>query len=151
MNTCATCGDKVLFGGIAVGTTHFCNQACRERYETAVRLPMAVSIYKQCLARLRHDPSNPVLRQETLAAGRAYVLLARRSQGQGGALHVFDEVALSNDIAAACAAASAPPAASPTVSQSPEQRLERLDGLRRKALISEEEYQRKRTAILDEV
>jgi hypothetical protein len=57
--------------------------------------------YQDALARLKRDPANPDLREETLYLGRAYSNLTRSRKG----VTLFDEVALSNDINAACAGA----------------------------------------------
>jgi hypothetical protein len=60
--------------------------------------------YEAALARLKLDPIDATLRQETLRLGRIYSNLSRHRTG----VTVFDEIALMNDINAACAAASAP-------------------------------------------
>ena len=57
----------------------------------------AKQAYLESLEKLKRDPENPDLREQTLALGRAY---ARK--GVPG----FDEVALMNDINAACARAA---------------------------------------------
>jgi hypothetical protein len=63
---------------------------------------------------------------------------------------MFDEVALANDIQAACAAASSGSVtASGTLSI--EQRLERLESMRQRTLISDQEYAAKRKEILSEL
>ena len=101
--------------------------------------------YRDSFARLKSDPTNPDLKQQTLSLGRAYSNLTRNRKG----VTVFDEVALSNDISAACAAASARSASS--VSSSPEERLNRLAELRQKGLVNEDEYQKRRAHILEEI
>lgn len=111
----------------------------------AKRLREAHAAYKDSLARLKKDPSNPDLKQETLALGRAYSNLTRQNKG----VTVFDEVALSNDIGAACAAASAHQSSAQM--SSPEARLARLADLRQKGLVSDEEYQNQRGKILREL
>jgi hypothetical protein len=58
--------------------------------------------YEDALQRLKQDPNNPELRGEALRLGRAYSSLTRRSR-RGSR---FDEVALMNDINAACARAT---------------------------------------------
>jgi len=62
----------------------------------------ALEAYRISLARLKADPRNADLRKHTLALGRIYSNLMRDNKGQT----VFDEVALMNDISAACAGAS---------------------------------------------
>ena len=58
--------------------------------------------YLTCLRYLEQDPNNPDLRKKTLELGWAYSDLMRDSQGHT----TFDEVALMNDINAACAGAT---------------------------------------------
>lgn len=62
-------------------------------------LAAALAAYRNCLERLKADPNNPELRQEALQLGRAYSNLTRNKEG----ITVYDEVALKNDIDAACA------------------------------------------------
>lgn len=64
---------------------------------------------------------------------------------------VFDEVALANDIQTACGTQTAPQPHLAQDSLSPEQRLERLQALKGKGLISEEEYLAKRSQILNDL
>src|SRR5690349_4614065 len=106
-------------------------------------LQAAYKAYQDLLRQLRQAPTNPQLKQKALDAGRNYVSWTRR----GKSSTVFDEVALANDIQAACAAAST--ASVPTaVVLTVEQRLERLQLLRQRALISDHEYDAKRKEIL---
>ncbi len=58
--------------------------------------------YQDALHKLKSDPNNPDLREMTLQLGRKYAALMRDSKGHS----VFDEVALMNDINAACARAT---------------------------------------------
>jgi hypothetical protein len=114
-------------------------------------LDAARDAYHASLADLRNEPTNPTLRHTTLELGRAYSSLTRENKG----VTLFDEVALSNDIGAACAAASAPiimpMAATPPAPASIQDRLRQLESLRSQALISDEEYTSRRERILDEV
>ena len=64
--------------------------------------------YQASLTLLKTDPRNADLRQQTLALGRAYSNLMRDKKGRT----VFDEVALMNDINAACSGASEFPVSS---------------------------------------
>jgi hypothetical protein len=66
---------------------------------------------------------------------------------------LFDEVALMNDINAACGGAPTHPMAdrSTPIEQSIEARLAKLADLRSKGLINEDEYISRRKRILDEV
>ena len=64
----------------------------------------AKEAYDKALAELKVDPRNPEKRQRTLQLGREYSKTTRDDKG----ITVFDEVALMNDINAACAAATGP-------------------------------------------
>jgi hypothetical protein len=104
--------------------------------------------YQKALARLKQDPANPDLREETLKLGRAYCGLMRNRRG----VALFDEVALSNDISAACAAAFRPQRQPVAIAQpSVESRLTNLAELRSKGLIDESEYTTRRQEILRDI
>src|SRR5215217_2106412 len=57
--------------------------------------------YRSSLSRLKKNPTNAELRGQTLELGRKYSNLTRNRKG----VTIFDEVALKNDIDAACAGA----------------------------------------------
>lgn len=109
----------------------------------------ALKAYRRSLAQLKEEPGNPDLRQQTLALGRRYSHLMRDKKGNT----VFDEVALMNDINAACAGAgsqartSLPERAEGDI----EQRLERLAGLKQRGLIDDLEYTTRRKEILESI
>ena len=108
--------------------------------------------YFNSLTALKKHPNNPELREQTLAKGRAYSALTRQHHGQGKSVTIFDEIALMNDINAACAAATiAQPKVKTEMKNTIEQRLEELSELRGKSLISQQEYETKRQNILDEI
>lgn len=134
-------GVLLLFG-IAMGKSAAWARAARDAAERA---------YHESLDRLKADPGNANLRQETLALGRTYSNLTRDKKG----VTLFDEVALMNDINAAAGGASspsAPPAASgPGEHGTIEARLAKLVTLRNQGLITEQEYETKRQRIVDEV
>lgn len=117
------------------------------------QLEQAEYNYRSSLDDLRRNPTNPSLRIRTLELGRILANLTRNKKG----VTVFDEVALSNDIAAACAAAAAAPdrttapVAFTSATVSIQDRLRQLDDLRTQALITEDEYAARREKILDEV
>lgn len=113
--------------------------------EKVRRLAEARDAYQSSLANLKHDPTNADLKQRTLALGREYSNLTRDSKG--GTL--FDEVALSNDINAACAGATRH--SSPGNVQSLENRLARLADLQSRGLVSSQEFQEQRSRILQEL
>ena len=107
-------------------------------------------IYQEALHRLKSDPSNPNLREEALRAGRYFSNMSRNWRG----VTLFDEVALMNDINAACAAASAPRFVAqpiPTPRQPVEARLQRLLELKSQGMIDEQEYAERRREILKEI
>jgi hypothetical protein len=99
--------------------------------------------YHAGLQRLKENPTNAVLRQEVLALGREYSNRTRNQQG----ITIYDEVALKNDIDAACAGAVA--IQKPTASA--QERLTALKGLFADSLIDEAEYKRQRQCIIDGV
>jgi hypothetical protein len=104
-------------------------------------LEEAQRAYRTCLERLKADPTNPNLRQEVLHLGRVYSNLTRNKMG----VTVYDEVALQNDIDAACAGAVSMPA------KSVEERLAKLGELLKAGHISEQEHRERRQKILDEI
>jgi hypothetical protein len=77
----------------------------------ALALAQAKKAYFAALERLKRDPHNPDLREEALARGRAYAGVSKGLASAG--VTVFDEVALMNDINAACARAGMPQAPAP--------------------------------------
>lgn len=120
--------------------------------EKTRKLAAARAAYQSSLAKLKHDPTNADLKQRTLALGREYSNLTRDSKG----VSLFDEVALSNDINAACAGATRhqPPASGgslPPSAGSLESRLSRLADLQSRGLLSAQEFQEQRARILQEL
>jgi hypothetical protein len=111
------------------------------------RLREAKTEYMTSLARLKSDPTNADLKQQTLALGRAYSNLTRDSKG----VTVFDEVALSNDINAACAGATRTAFQLSGQPQSIDTRLAKLAELKRQGLISDDEFRDQRARILREL
>ncbi len=67
--------------------------------EAAAALKLAEKDHLESLNVLKQDPHNPDARERTLAKGRVYATRAR----SGAGVNLFDEVALMNDINAACA------------------------------------------------
>lgn len=119
-------------------------KAKKEAIEKAIKdreeaLRNAQYAYEIVLVELQNDPRNPNLKQEALRLGREYSNLCRDEQGNT----IFDEVALMNDINAACAAASAVNA--PSV----EERINTLNRLLANGTINQVEYQQRKKQILD--
>ena len=111
----------------------------------------ALEAYKNSLAQLKTDPGNSDLRQLTLSLGRIYSNLVRDKKGNT----IFDEIALMNDINAACAATQqAIPMQniSPTPqNDSVEARLVKLNELYEKRLIDTEDFQRRKQEIINSI
>lgn len=119
-------------------------KAKKEAIEKAIKdreeaLRNAQYAYEIVLVELQNDPRNPNLKQEALRLGREYSNLCQDEQGNT----IFDEVALMNDINAACAAASA--ANTPSV----EERINTLNRLLTNGTINQVEYQQRKKQILD--
>jgi hypothetical protein len=111
------------------------------------RLNQARDAYFDSLRKLKANPTSADLRQTTLQLGRTYSNLTRNQQG----VTIYDEVALSNDINAACAGAATLVNTQQPQLQTIESRLQKLAELKSKGLIDEQEYAARRTKILDEV
>ena len=105
--------------------------------------------YLTSLNDLKANPTDADLKQQTLALGRAYSNLTRDKNGNT----LFDEVALMNDINAACAAAAVgdryPNSSLPGLSI--EERLEKLSALRVGGLIDDADFARRKREIVDSV
>ena len=100
--------------------------------------------YRSALARYRNDPPDQGLRQVALEAGRQYSQSTRNSYGNA----YFDEAAIRNDLDVIAEAA---PIKAEPLKTTIEGRLQTLEGLFTKGFITEDEYQSRRSAILDEV
>ena len=113
------------------------------------RLEAARTDYERSLSDLKNTPADPHLREQTLAKGRVYSAMTREDK----AVTVYDEVAILNDINAVCAAVAAVVApASPKSSTTPiEARLEKLSALKLRGLITADEYESRRGALLSEI
>lgn len=110
----------------------------------------AKKAYLLSLSELKQDPTNADVKQHTLALGRHYSNLTRDKKGNT----LFDEVALMNDINAACAAAIITTNASVVATQpdlSIETRLRTLGDLKQKGLIDTVEYDKRREEILSSI
>lgn len=104
--------------------------------------------YRESLERLKERPSDPDLRQVALNRGRYYSNLTRKRRG----VTVYDEVAISNDIGAACASANQAPSSSGSAASAPlEARLNRLKQLYESGAIEEHEYRDRRSKLLEEI
>jgi hypothetical protein len=119
------------------------SKAARREEDRAFReFEEARDSYQQLLAQLRSQPHNAQLRSLALERGRHYARLTR----ENGSATLFDEVALGNDINAACGGLASGPATTDL-----ETRLRRLGDLLAKGLIEEKEYLERRREILREL
>jgi hypothetical protein len=109
--------------------------------------------YRASLADLRADPTNPHLREETLELGRRVIRLNSRSGVRGG----LSELAMTNDINAACAHAVNHPGAVARVAvvnpgalstDSVAKQIEDLNNLRRIGVLTDEEFERGKALFL---
>lgn len=136
--------DVITF---VVATGVFLAIAAYAKWNTT-RMVGAQAAYRDALEKLKANPNSPQLRTAALELGRAYSNITRNQKG----VTVFDEVALSNDINAACAASvlMASSSASTAVGTT-EARLQKLLDLKTSGLITDEEYGSRRSKILDEL
>ncbi len=146
------CGGMILFVvAMIIYSVKVGNEQTKrlkaERDEQIRQLNAAKNGYFASLRSLKANPTNPDLRERTLELGRKYSNLTRNKSG----VTVYDEVALSNDINAACAGAATLVGNTSASSQTIESRLQKLAELKSKGLIDEQEYAARRTKILDEV
>jgi hypothetical protein len=107
------------------------------------KLLQAKQAYLSSLENLKKEPRNADLRQKTLELGRTYSNLTRDSKG----VTMYDEMALMNDIGAACAAATA----TEVPSISTQDRINTLISLREQGIIDEDEFKERKKAILDSI
>jgi hypothetical protein len=146
-DSCSVCGATILFGAQFVGSEPCCPR-CRPKAELLRDIQQAEESYKAALAQLKASPTSAELRERALDFGRKYAARTRSAAGQGN-VTIFDEVALANDLQAACAAATA---ASPRGNEDAiEDRLLRLAELRDNKLISDQEFGERRQQILGEL
>lgn len=113
-------------------------------------LEKAKAAYRASLAALAENPTDTVLHQKTLELGRTYSNLTRDRKG----VTLFDEVALMNDINAACGAKVGIAGQTPTAAPAPpttEDRLKKLALLNEQGLVDDQEYNERRRKILDEL
>jgi hypothetical protein len=130
----------ILFAVVFFGVAIFSGYQKSKQQEDALRL------YRASITALKSDPANANLRQNTLELGRHYSNLMRDKKGNT----VFDEVALMNDINAACAAAhqfQASNTAAPSHGDI-ENRLSKLKNLKDKGLIDDADFEARKKEIM---
>lgn len=116
------------------------------------KIATSKAAYHASLETLTGDPTNPRLRKATMEFGRVYSNIARNNNG----VALFDEVALMNDINAACGGITAisnsgNPPTPPDAGLSIQDRLTKLRQLKEHGFISESEYEKKRQQLISEV
>jgi predicted RNA-binding Zn-ribbon protein involved in translation (DUF1610 family) len=165
MKRCVYCRQLIVLGAVGTGTGFACpgcvetarlrerearqvaHQTAQERARREQELEylrQAKEAYSFSLGRLKERPDDPDRKQKALQLGRLYASWTGYFQGDSN-VTLFDEVALGNDLQAACAAASVVSSAGPPA---PEERLHRLEALREKGLVTEQEYESKRAEII---
>jgi hypothetical protein len=102
--------------------------------------------YRSSLGELKKSPANADLRQRALELGRIYSNLMRDKKGNT----VFDEVALMNDINAACAATQQVVSAQ-LPSGDIEERLRRLQELKDKGLIDNADHAKRKAELIAQI
>lgn len=115
----------------------------------AKRKREARDAYQGALSKLKANPSSSDLRQQALSLGRAYSNVMRDKKGNT----LFDEVALMNDIGAACAATHQVIAQQRPVitGETVEDRLIQLRNLLAKGLIEQDDFDRRKREITDQI
>lgn len=122
----------------------------KERLERIQHYNKVKDEYFDSIKKLKNNPTNADLKIYALGAGREYAELTRQYAGYEG-VTLFDEVALMNDINAACAGATFVTNEKFMNVQTIDQRLAKLLELKEKHLINEQEYEERRQKILDEI
>jgi hypothetical protein len=108
-------------------------------------------VYELAKNKLRQQPSNNQLREKALQAGREYYKSLRNGQ-----LSIYDEQAITNDLAAVAPISQANNTVKPNTNQSDENsqsdivvKLEKLNLLKNKGIISQSEFEAKKKDLID--
>ena len=113
------------------------------------QLTQAKQAYEASLGKLKENPKDIALREQTLKLGRVYANIARNNKHT-----VFDEVALMNDInvvAGSDVEGKNVSIENAATEKSIEERLHKLQKLKEQGLITEEEFEQKRSDILSDI
>lgn len=138
-------GFVLLFVVMVIVVTAIIRSEMRQKLKPS--LEKTKNDYFNSLSKLKNEPTNSDLKKTTLDLGRAYSQITRKFEGDE-AITIYDEMALMNDINAACAGAMKTNAANP---QTAEVRLSKLSELKEKGLINEQEYETKRKSVIEEI
>lgn len=87
--------------GFVIGIAAYVSSLLNAAKKRIRALRIAKRAYELALNELRSNPNSPDIRQTTLRLGREYSALTREHKN----VTIFDEIALKNDIDAACAGA----------------------------------------------
>ena len=121
-----------------------------EKQEQLERLEKSMGEYFTSLEKLKADPTNPDLKQLTLALGRKYSELSRTLAHGNAGITVYDEVSILNEISAVSAVKNPRDELNQPL-RSAQERLTNLIDIKEKGLMSETEFQERRKKILDEI
>lgn len=132
----------VLLSFLVIGFLLYRKQSARNKKKANI-----FKRYQQSLARLRNNPNDAELKQNTITLGRTYSNLTRNKNGD----IAFDEMALMNEINAACA--NTQPIQFQTAVPKPtvQERLAQLQQLKEQNLLSDNEFKARRQQILSEI
>lgn len=123
----------------------YSNATMKERAQV---LQFARDAYDSSLQQLRERPNDSAARAQALELGRHYSNLTRSQSG----VTVYDEVAIKNDIDAACAGTvQAAPSNVDSRGGRVRERLEELQRLLEAGLISRDEHDAARAKVLSEL
>ena len=104
----------------------------------------AKKAYQDSLEKLKRDPTNPDLRAKTLELGREYSNTRRDNKGHP----LFDEMALMNDINAACARAPVVAAVAAQPQATPADQIQALANLMHKGVLTQQEFCRAKANVI---
>ncbi len=144
------CGGIVLL--ILVGLVLLYLSGAKGTKKDGERFAKIKTNYFDALRSLQGDPQNTALKTEVIRLGTYYGEQTKRYKKLDDEIVIYDEQTLAKDVDAACANIGVGSNFPRTEnSKSVKERLLKLSELREKDLISESEYQQKRTEILEEI
>jgi hypothetical protein len=112
----------------------------------------AKKAYYARLEELKNYPHSPNLREQAVRLGRKFARAAAFLHSRGWPVILLNEAAIANDVNAACArAGSEVTIKSDDRRISVEHRLGKLEDLKARGIITEQEYKSRRQQILDEL
>jgi hypothetical protein len=146
--------DEFWCWGVVILIVAILFMMLKSNADKAARVNTARAAYQKELQKLRDAPFDTKQRERVLAAGREYIEAAIAA----GKSTLFTEVTMLNDLNAITGESLSPkPKDSTTTLPDPKpendiaNRLKKLENLREQQLISEDEYEKRRSAILDQL